>query len=84
LSEVDETSILKLGLPDPLHLLSQLVTAHSGRRPIGSCARLSGLSRSDFVHCIIRRLRSKLEHKPTIVKVPAEKWGRPSVIGVAV
>ena len=49
MSEVDETSILKLGLPDPLHPSSQLVTVHSGRRPIGACARLSGLSRSDFV-----------------------------------
>jgi hypothetical protein len=50
LSEVDETSILKLGLPAPLRLFSQLVTAHSGRRPIGTCIPRSGLLRSDFVH----------------------------------
>jgi hypothetical protein len=49
LSEVDETSILKLGLPALLRLFSQLVTGRSGRHPRGSCPRLSGLSRSDFV-----------------------------------
>ena len=49
LSEVDETSILKLGLPAPIPLFSQLVTGSTGRRPISSSARLSGPSRSDFV-----------------------------------
>jgi hypothetical protein len=49
LSEVDETSILKLGLPTPLRLFSQLVTVSAGRRPIGSCIPRSGLLRSDFV-----------------------------------
>ena len=50
MSEVTETSILKAGLPTPLLLLSQLVTACPGHRAVGSSARLSGLSRSDFVH----------------------------------
>jgi hypothetical protein len=49
LSEVTETSILKRGRPAPLRPFSQLVTAHQNHRLIDSCARLSGLSRSDFV-----------------------------------
>ena len=49
MSEVTETSILKAGLPAPLLLLSQLVTARPRHRTLGSSARLSGLLRSDFV-----------------------------------
>ena len=49
LSEVAETSILKLGLPTPLLLPSQLVTATPAHRVIGSSIPRSGLLRSDFV-----------------------------------
>ena len=49
MSEVAETSILKLGLPAPLRLFYQLVTANHSHSPISSCPRLSGLERSDFV-----------------------------------
>src|SRR5215472_9639115 len=43
LSEVDDTSILRTGLPTPLCLSSQLATGLSPRAP------RSGLERSDFV-----------------------------------
>jgi len=43
LSEVDDTSILRTGLPTPLRLSSQLATGLSPRAP------RSGLERSDFV-----------------------------------
>src|SRR5262249_25946912 len=43
LSEVDDTSILRTGLPTPLCLSSQLATRLSPRAP------RSGLERSDFV-----------------------------------
>src|SRR5262249_53945310 len=45
LSEVDDTSILRTGLPTPLCLSSQLATGLSPRAP------RSGLERSDFVLC---------------------------------
>ena len=44
LSEVDDTSILRTGLPTPLCLSSQLATGLSPLAP------RSGLERSDFVH----------------------------------
>src|SRR3981189_2558833 len=44
LSEVDDPSILRTGLPTPLCLSSQLATGLSPRAP------RSGLERSDFVH----------------------------------
>ena len=44
LSEVDDTSILRTGLPTSLCLSSQLATGLSPRAP------RSGLERSDFVH----------------------------------
>src|ERR1700730_4842571 len=44
LSEVDDTSILRTGLPTPLCLSSQLATGLSPRAP------RSGLEPSDFVH----------------------------------
>jgi len=40
-----------MGLPAPLSLSSQLVTASPKRRSINSCIPRSGLSRSDFVVC---------------------------------
>src|SRR6516164_1952126 len=43
LSEVDDTSILRTGLPTPLWLSSQLATG------LSSLAPRSGLERSDFV-----------------------------------
>ena len=43
LSEVDDTSILRTGLPTPLCLSSQLATGLAPRAP------RSGLERSDFV-----------------------------------
>src|SRR6516164_10418539 len=45
LSEVDDTSILRTGLPTPLWLSSQLATDLSPLAP------RSGLERSDFVPC---------------------------------
>src|SRR6516162_1092973 len=45
LSEVDDTSILRTGLPTPLCLSSQLATGLSPLAPS------SGLERSDFVPC---------------------------------
>jgi len=44
LSEVDDTSILRTGLPSPLWPSSQLATGFSPLAP------RSGLERSDFVH----------------------------------
>jgi hypothetical protein len=44
LSEVDDTSILRTGLPSPLWPSSQLATG------LSSLAPRSGLERSDFVH----------------------------------
>src|SRR6516225_4907940 len=44
LSEVDDTSILRTGLPSPLRPSSQLATGLSPLAP------RSGLERSDFVH----------------------------------
>ena len=44
LSEVDDTSILRTGLPSPLWPSSQLATGLSPLAP------RSGLERSDFVH----------------------------------
>jgi hypothetical protein len=77
LSEVDETSILKLGLPDLLHLFAQLVTVSTGRRPIGSCARLSGLSRSDFVRWPEAEIHSGDASRPVIGSL---RVARPSLL----
>ena len=55
LSEVDDTSILRTGLPTPLWPSAQLATGHSPLAP------RSGLERSDFVqwHFPTRGLRTE-------------------------
>jgi len=49
LSEVDDTSILRTGLPTPLWSSSQLATGLSPLAPRSGLER-SGLERRDFVH----------------------------------
>jgi len=88
LSEVAKTSILKLGLPAPLRLFTQLVTVRTGPRPRGSCPRLSGLSRSDFVRWPTgwvapawqpRREQVKSGHRSCFVLLISAGRGRPTV-----
>src|SRR6516225_7559693 len=58
LSEVDDTSILRTGLPTPLWLSSQLAT---GLSPL---AQRSGLERSDFAPCPLRDFRGRANKRP--------------------
>jgi hypothetical protein len=66
LSEVDDTLILRTGLPTPSQLPAQLVADRSLTTPC------SGLERCDFVrwHCLTRGVRSnrwgKLDGYPTL------------------
>jgi hypothetical protein len=56
----------------------------AGKAEIIAATSVSGSCWPTLRVGIARRLCSKLRHKPTVVNVPAEKWGRPTVIGVAV
>src|SRR6516225_5426620 len=76
LSEVDDTSILRTGLPSPLRPSSQLATGLSPLAP------RSGLERSDFVLCPIAVIASKAVPRVSLMK--SGPSGTPSLVGLLV
>ena len=78
MSEAAETSILKLALPTPLLLFSQLVTDPSVERP------LRGLERSDFVPWDIASVPSSAQPRLFAPNKAAMKTRRLSATVVSV